>query len=88
MKFLVFIILMVLLNKYETQAQQAKQNSATQILKFLQSIPADAKEEMDSILRNTTLTKGQIEEKLNKWAKKQPGDFPVSCFIYFLIYSL
>lgn len=73
--FIVFVALVVFLNN-GIRSQQVKQSSATQILKFLQSIPADAKEEMDAILRNTTFTKDQVEKKLQEWANKQPGDFP------------
>ncbi|KAI6182914.1 hypothetical protein M3Y97_00431700 [Aphelenchoides bicaudatus] len=51
-------------------------SSATRILKFLQSIPASARTEMENILKNTTLTKGQIEQQLDAWASRQPGTFP------------
>jgi hypothetical protein len=53
-------------------------SNATKIVNFLQSIPTSARTEMDAILKNTTLTKAQIETKLDSWAAKQPGDFPVS----------
>ncbi|KAI6203312.1 hypothetical protein M3Y94_00541600 [Aphelenchoides besseyi] len=45
------------------------------ILKFLQAIPPEARAEMNAILKNSTLTKAQIETALDAWAAKQPDDF-------------
>lgn len=51
---------------------------SSKIVKFLQSIPASARTEMEAILNNKDLTRAQMEAELDKWATKQPGDFPVS----------
>lgn len=74
------ILLLLAINAAQTQTK----SNAGRILRFLQSIPTTAKDEMDAILKNTTLTKGQIEQKLDAWAQKQPGDFPAIQFDLFL----
>jgi len=50
--------------------------SDVDILHFLSSIPPAANAEMNAIISNASLTKVQVEQKLDEWAAKQPGNFP------------
>lgn len=73
-------VLIILMISIALAVELNKSNNAGTILKFLQSIPKKANEEMNSILHDTNLTKAQLEQKLDAWASKQPGDFPVRSY--------
>jgi hypothetical protein len=77
-KFAVSILIFAIVCTCIAGFNNNKLSNATKILNFLQSIPASSRTEMDTILKNNSLTKGEIETKLDSWAAKQPGDFPVS----------